>query len=655
MDNQSFIEVQFPVSKVSKESYKERKSNYSQTLTGVGKWWGRKPLILVRAALLGTIMPASDNPKKDREIFLKILTMDEEGLWQRKTKNIPLKEIYVKISERERKQWFKSESSEHRPRLKKGLSRENRRTLQRLVFNRLSYDEKLKYCDRPEQIIGPSKETWEEINTHLDTNASNLRELIQELGKRRYGHIPRVGDAFCGGGSVPYEAARMGFEVFGSDLNPIAAFLTWASLNIVGGGEEIAEDARKAQRTVYTAVDKKIAEWGIEHNEMGWRADAYLYCNETRCPECGILVPLAPSWIIGEKTRAIAKLIKNSKEKRYDLDIQSGVTVNLMNEARNSGTVINNALHCPNCPESTPIGMIRGDRRAGNRIQYGLRMWENKDFLPRPDDVFQERLYCIRWVETLFDEDGNSYEVRHYRAPDKNDEKREQKVIELLQNRFVEWQEKGYIPSSKIEPGDKTDEPIRTRGWTYWHHLFNPRQLLIHGLISKYSVIKCNLNPLGKISNLLWIGILANRDCKSARWVPSYGVETTAEVFSTQALNTLYNWATRGLRGYLSVFTLRNVYSVGNVNHEIKPCDCRQINKSCDYWITDPPYADAINYHELSEFFLAWYDRRLSQIFEEWYLDSKRALAIKGSDENFRKSMVDSYRNLAYNMPDNGL
>jgi putative DNA methylase len=30
----SFIESQFPVSRLSKESYKERKSNYSQTLTG---------------------------------------------------------------------------------------------------------------------------------------------------------------------------------------------------------------------------------------------------------------------------------------------------------------------------------------------------------------------------------------------------------------------------------------------------------------------------------------------------------------------------------------------------------------------------------------------------------------------------------------------
>jgi len=77
-----FIETQFPIARLSAESYKERKAVSGQTLTGLGKWWGRKPLILVRASILGMLMPASNNPKKDREIYLKILTMDDAGAWQ---------------------------------------------------------------------------------------------------------------------------------------------------------------------------------------------------------------------------------------------------------------------------------------------------------------------------------------------------------------------------------------------------------------------------------------------------------------------------------------------------------------------------------------------------------------------------------------------
>src|SRR3989442_12995039 len=80
MHDPTFIETQFPVSKLSKESYKERKANHGQTLTGLGKWWGRKPLVLVRATVLGLLMPASDDGKKDREIFLKLTTMDRDGL-----------------------------------------------------------------------------------------------------------------------------------------------------------------------------------------------------------------------------------------------------------------------------------------------------------------------------------------------------------------------------------------------------------------------------------------------------------------------------------------------------------------------------------------------------------------------------------------------
>ena len=84
----SFVESQFPVAKVSKESYGEREAGRSQALTGLGKWWGRKPLILVRAALFGALLPVSDDARRDKEIFLKILTMDKAGFWRRHEKQV---------------------------------------------------------------------------------------------------------------------------------------------------------------------------------------------------------------------------------------------------------------------------------------------------------------------------------------------------------------------------------------------------------------------------------------------------------------------------------------------------------------------------------------------------------------------------------------
>jgi putative DNA methylase len=87
---------------------------------------------------------------------------------------------------------------------------------------------------------------------------------------------------------------------------------------------------RDAQQEVYDSVDRQITAWKIEHNEEGMRADAYLYCTETICPECGWLVPLAPSWVIGEKTRCVAKLVPEPSKKGFRIDIESGVSAEEM-------------------------------------------------------------------------------------------------------------------------------------------------------------------------------------------------------------------------------------------------------------------------------------------------------------------------------------
>jgi hypothetical protein len=82
--------------------------------------------------------------------------------------------------------------------------------------------------------------------------------------------------------------------------------------------------------------------------------------------------------------------------------------------------------------------------------------------------------------------------------------------------------------------------------------------------------------------------------------------------------------------------------------------DARDINTTCDFWITDPPYKDAVNYHELSEFFLAWDKKLIKEAFPEWYADSKRVLAVRG-DEHFSQTMIDIYANLTKHTSDDGI
>ena len=116
------------------------------------------------------------------------------------------------------------------------------------------------------------------------------------------------------------EAARMGLDVYASDLNPIAGLLTWAAINMCGASETEIEEIKRFQQEVYDAVDKEISSLGIEHNEKGDRALSYIYCVEVICPECGVTVPMLPSLVVGKRAGSVvAKLEKNGD--RYDIDI----------------------------------------------------------------------------------------------------------------------------------------------------------------------------------------------------------------------------------------------------------------------------------------------------------------------------------------------
>ncbi|RLG29642.1 DNA methylase, partial [Methanosarcinales archaeon] len=656
MGDRVFIEEQFPVSKISKESYKERKAVQSQTLTGLGKWWGRKPLILVRASIIGMLMPVSNDPNKDRDIFLKILTMDDEGLWRRKSKSIPPKVIQAKLTDEEWQDLIIDKTGEPKSSWSEGLSSEEQEALTRKAFDRMSYDEKLNYCNRPEHLEGPDERTWQEINQHLGTDAACLQELVAELGKRCFGHVPRVGDAFCGGGSIPFEATLLGCEAYGSDLNPFGALLTWSAIHVVGGNKEFQEEVKESQIKAFESADQQIIEWGIEHNNQGWRADAFLYCTEVVCPSCKITVPLATTWVIGPTSKVIAEIKLNEEKRNFTIDVVNNATSEQIKKAKSSGTLSNGKMRCPSCGMDYSLSGLRGDRQGekGN-TKYGLRLWTNDDLSPSPDDVFQERLYCIRWVEKYWKKNHRGEMIqktrRHFRSVGTNDLAREEKVLELLKERFADWQEKGFIPSRAIERGYNTDQPIRERGWTHWHHLFTPRQLLVHGLISQSFQAK-----KADIGILLGLSKISDWDSKLCRWGVGAARESIAQTFYNQAFNTLYNYAGKGLSLLKGTFFLN--LQPKNVDFDLSDVeliDARQVNKNNDIWITDPPYADAINYHELTDFFLSWQEKHIPRIFPEWYTDPRSALAVKGSGEDFKQSMIEIYRNFTNHMPENGL
>jgi adenine-specific DNA methylase len=651
MDALSFIEQQFPVARVSAESYKERMAGAgsSQTLTGVGKWWGRKPLVLVRACLLGLLMPASADPKRDREVFLKLMTMDEEGLWQRKQKLIDQDTLETLLTDSEKQLWLREENGEPKARWSAGLTIEERDLVQRTAFDRMSYDEKLDLCARPEQIDGPSEDAWADINRHLGTQAKSLPDLVKELGTRRFGHVPLVGDSVCGGGSIPFEAARIGFRAYGSDLSPVAALLTWGAMNLVGGDAKTREKVRGIQKKAYDAALKDIDAHKLETNDKGWRHEQLYYLLEVKSPASGLWVPLAPSFVISERYMVCAALKKNEAKGNYDIKVITGATAAQMAEAK-KGTLQNSRLSCPETGNSYAVADLRGDRRVDGEASFGLRLWANDDLVPRADDVFQERLYCVRWRKP----DGE----RVFAAPDSDDLAKEAKALSLLQKSLADWQAKGYVPATKIPHGAETTRLFRERGWTHWHHLFTPRQLFMLGSFVRHAVEPDPNDALRVGAAAVGLGSAANFLGRLCGINPhkSKGPGSPVNVFYNNALNPTYVIGSRPLAG-IHDFLCADLSEapLANKDAKVRLLDAREVRTTADIWFTDPPYADAINYHELTAYFLAWYERLLPAAFPEWRFQNVGALAVKGTGDNFRRAMVDIYSNLARHMPEHGM
>lgn len=391
-DAPALIETVFPAQKVSYEAQTERKAVQSQTLTGLGSYWkGRKPLILVRAIILGSLLPQTGDAEKDLEIFEKLMAFDDEGLARRAVALGALKpkEIAARIELRNPWHYFKAslrnsgltggdirtwafpidaDAEGIGLTWRRGIGDDEKLEVYRKIIASLdSYEEKSDICRRPEEVdqqwlYAP---VWKHVNDHyadFGIKAQSHAQLVEQLGILRFGHRPRTGDTFSGGGSIPFEAARLGSDVYASDLNPVACMLTWGSLNIVGATEERRKAIAKRQQELANAVDKEITTLGIEHDERGNRAKAYLYCLEVKCPETGWMVPLCPSWVVSKSRKVIARMIPDHQRQRFDIHLFENASSDEMREA-DKGTAQDGALvyELDGKTYRTPIRTLRGD------------------------------------------------------------------------------------------------------------------------------------------------------------------------------------------------------------------------------------------------------------------------------------------------------
>ncbi len=617
-DAPSLIEHVLPAQKLSAESYKEQMAVHGKTLTALGGYWkGRKPLILNRACVLGALLPVTGKGlKRDLEVFEMLMAIDAAAIAKRRG----------------------DASTDALP--------------------DLPYSELIGKAKRAEECGANLLDgIWGEVNAHLGTNAATFPDLVEQLGIMRFGRRPRVCDTFSGSGQIPFEAARLGCDVYASDLNPIACMLTWAAFNIVGGSSISQRELADEQNRILERVQQEVDKLGVESDGHGWRAKAFLYCVETRCPQSGWSVPLLPSLVISKSHRVIAELVPDAKHKRYEIDIRTGVSAKSLAKAE-VGTVVRDGRfgdaylsHTVDGREyKTKISTLRGDYEkpdgtAGNKI----RPWGRLEFVPRADDIFQERLYCIQWMRPKSRGSGDEYEFRKVGPADL---KRERAVEAYVESHLVSWQAKGWAPEMRIEVGAppryQGSDLVKSRGWTHWGHVFNPRQLMFACLVRKQltaatapAFTQC-LNSNSRLSP--W----SNADG---------GGGAVKQTFANQALNTLFNYGCRGTQYAAGLLTqsYKSFPIDPRVSQKVEARPADQLQEPQDIFVTDPPYGDAVKYEEILDFFIAWLRKNPPPEFGDWIWDSRRALAIKGEDDDFRRGMVAAYKRMTELMPDNGL
>ncbi|HLK15200.1 MAG TPA: hypothetical protein VKT78_10370, partial [Fimbriimonadaceae bacterium] len=185
--------------------------------------------------------------------------------------------------------------------------------------------------------------------------------------------------------------------------------------------------------------------------------------------------------------------------------------------------------------------------------------------------------------------------------------------------------------------------------WSHWHHLFAPRQLLFLGLANKY------IQETNSAGLHLVFSRLTDWSSKLCRYGTGAARESIAATFYNQALNPLFTYGVRPYE-FAKWYLVEGFASCPiSVRTMVRACPANEADWPADIFITDPPYGDAVKYEEITEFFIAWIRRNKVPEFSHWTWDSRRALAIKGEDEGFRRGMVAAYTRMGHLMPDNGV
>ncbi|WP_435184842.1 DUF1156 domain-containing protein [Cylindrospermopsis raciborskii G7] len=583
-----------PLEAINIESAREKSIRHGHPST-LHLWWARRPLAACRAVLWASLV-------------------DDPSSWPDK---FPTEEV----QNQERQRLFDILGRIEIKEDKKGNIKE---TVKGLV----SWDD----INNPKStvLIDAQKEiarclAWER-GDQPPTKPDAIRDYIAK-------NAPPAYDPFCGGGSIPLEAQRLGLEAHGSDLNPVAVLITKALIEIPPkfrdqrpvnpsatptgkwySAQGLAEDIRyygqwmrdeafKRIGHLYPKVKLPKEQGGGEATVITW-----LWARTVKCPNpaCGCQMPLVRSFQLSTKKGKEA-WVEPLIEQQETLAPKIRFEVNIGKGEAPEGTVSRKGAVCIACKTPVTLDHIRSEGKAGR---------------------MNAQLMAIV-------AEGKSGRI--YVSP--SDEQ-----VEIAMKAQPEWK-----PEQELEGKCRVSVPLY--GMNTFGDLFTSRQLVAlttfsdlvqearekikdHAIAAGKTDDHLSLNDGGMgatayadaVATYLAFGVDKSSDYWSNICSWQISGETMAHVFTRQAIPMTWDFAeanpmcnsTGNFNGVIDwiwkVIEKSSCFPQGKVI-QLDATTSQSGNTTSKIISTDPPYYDNIGYADLSDFFYVWLRRSLGSIY----------------------------------------
>jgi adenine-specific DNA methylase len=433
-------------------------------------------------------------------------------------------------------------------------------------------------------------------------------------------------DPMMGGGVTLVEALRLGCQVIGGDLNPVAWFVVKKQIEDIN--PKLLVDSLAKLETELGLKLRKYYRTVCPECENNAEGIYYFYCKDLQCPECKTWISLMPDYFLAKSPVDSGVIlvcpgcweIFHAESANQQSDCPSCET---QFHPKQSSSVRGQSIFCPICDS--------GEHKIIDLIQRNGR--------PR------ERLYAVEFYCEDCDRNKNPRlkRGRGYKKVGPKD-------LELLEEAKQEyWNTCSnlLIPETEIPSGVETKRPLN-HGYKKFSDLFNERQLLNLGKIFRW-IRKV------KDKNLREFLVLAFSNCLKynnmfAKYNSTRGFIT--DIFRTHSFSPSMApvegncYDTKKGRGAFTAFIrlvkegkeyCRNPFErvvvdgemtklmIGKPIHGRVVSDFNDVTSSDDVFlqcgsstnlkvpdacvdavVTDPPYADNVMYSELSNFFYVW-------------------------------------------------